>query len=74
MGGRTEALLDVAIALAASPRAVVLGTVRVRIVLVADLVEELDLVLALEERDRDAVHRGITPPLEKCFDLGQHPR
>ena len=68
---RTEALLDVAATLAALPRAVALGTVRVRVVLVADLVEELDLVLALEERDRDTVDGRITPPLKRCFGLGK---
>ena len=67
---RTEVVLHIAVALAAFPRAVALGTVRVRVVLVADLVEEVDLVLALEERDRDAVHGGVAPPLKKRFDPG----
>ena len=59
----TETALLVTVALAARPRALALRTVRVRVVLVPDLVEEVDLLLALEQRGRDAVHRCVAPAL-----------
>ena len=62
--GLTEATLGFAIAFAARPRVVVLGTMRVGVVLVANLVEELDLVFVLEERDGDAVDRRVSPALQ----------
>lgn len=60
---RTEIALGIAPALAAGPRAVALWTVDVGVVFVADLVEEVDLVLALEQRGCDAVHRRVAPAL-----------
>ena len=59
----TETALLVTVALAARPRALALRAVRVRVVLVPDLVEEVDLLLALEQRRCDAVHRCVAPSL-----------
>ena len=66
--GRTETTLGLAVAFAARPRVVVLGTMRVGVVLVANLVEELDLVFVLEERDGDAVDRRVSPALQMGCD------
>lgn len=50
----------------ALPRARPARAVRVRVVLVPDLVEELDLVLPREERRGDAVHGCVAPALWLC--------
>lgn len=42
---------------------ITLGAVLEGLVLVANVIEEVDLVLLGEERSADAVHWGISPPL-----------
>ena len=59
----TNTALLVTVALAARPRALALRTVCVRVVLVPDLVEEVDLLLALEQCGGDTVHRCVAPAL-----------
>lgn len=60
---RTEALRGVARAVTLLPEPVALRAVRVRVVFVPDVVEEVDLLLLREERGRDAVHRRVAPAL-----------
>lgn len=45
------------------PRLLVARTVRIRIMLVPHIAEKVDLVLWQEQRSRDGVHRGVSPPL-----------
>ena len=59
----TEALLGVAAAPPARPRAVAVRAMREGAVLVPDVVEEVDLVFAREERRTDAVDGGVSPAL-----------
>jgi hypothetical protein len=61
---RTEAPPRIAPTLAALPHPGVLGTVRVRVVLVPDLLEEMDLVPRSEDPRGDAVHGRVAPALK----------
>ena len=58
-----KAAAHLAVAFSALPRAGAPRTVCVRVVLVPNLVEELDLVLRREQRGCDRVHRRVAPAL-----------
>ena len=62
---RTKATVGVARAVALLPQARAFRTVRVRVVLVPDIVEEVDLLFLREERGADAVHGRISPSLKR---------
>ena len=65
-GERTETCVGVAPALPALV-GVALRTVRERLVLVADVVEEVDLLLLGEKRGGDTVHWCVAPALSKEY-------
>lgn len=62
-GERTKVALRFAVALPARPRTLAARAVNVRVVLVSDLVEEVDLVLVREQGHCDAVYRRVAPAL-----------
>ena len=70
----TETLLGVAAAPPARPRAVAVRAMREGAVLVPDVVEEVELVFALEEPRCDAVHGRVAPALWAKTGLGERKR
>jgi len=67
---RTETLALVARTPALLVRSLVLGAVRVRVMLVSDIVEELDLVAGYKQRRSDGVYGCVAPALVVEAALG----